>query len=223
MWGQTGADTTWCISSEVYGSGYQYVGELTTADVNYENGILLNYTLIDKDSYLWLQTMSDAVTGTLLSTYQKTSGPMLGWGPALELQDYNGVAATGTTAPQYYVNSTIYLEAADPTFVDTLGSGTGVVHTDMVTADGGKTWTIAKITIPAMEAPSNDESSSSALVVAAVSTSLASVEPSSPATTSPESVITTLATSVKASTSAKATTSTKSKHHGHTGTHTPKD
>ena len=49
-----------CISSEVYGNTdagvpNQWVGELTTADVNYENGILLNYTLIDKESYLWLQ------------------------------------------------------------------------------------------------------------------------------------------------------------------------
>jgi hypothetical protein len=49
-----------CISSEVYGNTAagvpnQWVGDLTTADVNYENGIFLNYTLIDKESYLWLQ------------------------------------------------------------------------------------------------------------------------------------------------------------------------
>lgn len=51
------ANTTWCISSEVYGltsNGYpnQWVGDLTTADTNYANGIKLNYTLIDKASYL---------------------------------------------------------------------------------------------------------------------------------------------------------------------------
>lgn len=149
------ADTAWCISSEVYGNnaeGYpnQWVGALTTADTNYTNGIKLNYTLIDKESYLWLQTMEDAVTGALLSTFNKTSGPMLGWGTAIELDDYNGVAATGTVSKQSYINSTIILESADPTFIDTLGAGEGVVHTDMLTTDGGITWTIANITIPAM-------------------------------------------------------------------------
>ena len=123
----TAADTTWCISSEVYGlasNGYpnQWVGSLTTTDINFANGIKLNYTLIDKDSYLWLQTMEDAVTGELLSTFNKTSGPMLGWGTALECQDGpTGVACSGTVAEQTYVNSTIILEAADETFVDTLG------------------------------------------------------------------------------------------------------
>lgn len=150
------ADTTWCISSEVYGNnaeGYpnQWVGDLTTADVNYENGIKLNYTLADKETWLWVQTMEDAVTGELLSTFNKTSGSMLGWGTAIELDDYTaGVEAVGTISPQYYINSTIILEAADPDFIDTLGAGEGVVHTDMLTADGGITWTIANISIPAM-------------------------------------------------------------------------
>lgn len=169
------ADSTWCISSEVYGlasNGYpnQWVGSLTTADTAYENGIKLNYTLIDKESYLWLQTMEDAVTGQLLSTFNKTSGPMLGWGTALECNDYNGVACSGTTSEQYYVNSTIILESADDSFVDTLGAGTGVVYTDMLTSDGGKTWTIAKITIPAMD-PSDTSSSAASSVAELVASS----------------------------------------------------
>lgn len=149
------ADTTWCISSEVYGlasNGYpnQWVGSLTTADTAFANGIKLNYTLIDKKSYLWAQTMSDAVTGKLLSSFQKTSGPMLGWGTAIECNDYNGVACTGTVAQQTYVNSTIILDAADSTFINTLGTSGGATYSKMSTADGGKTWTIPKITIPAM-------------------------------------------------------------------------
>ncbi|KUJ10517.1 uncharacterized protein LY89DRAFT_564592, partial [Mollisia scopiformis] len=152
----TDADTTWCISSEVYGLASnglpnQWVGSLTTADVNYANGIKLNYTLIDKESYLWLQTMEDAVTGQLLSTFNKTSGPMLGWGTAIECDDYNGVSCTGTISEQYYVNSTIILESADDTFIDTLGVSSGATYTEMVTADDGKTWTISNITIPAMQ------------------------------------------------------------------------
>lgn len=150
--GQAAADTAWCISSEVYGSGYQYVGELTTADANSDNGIRLNYTLADKATWLWTQTMEDAVTGTLLSSFNRTSGPMLGWGTALECNDSDdGTACTGTPDEQIYANSTIILEAADEGFIDTMGVGTGVTHTDMVTSDGGKTWTIEKITIPAMQ------------------------------------------------------------------------
>lgn len=54
------ADTAWCISSEVYGNtaaGYpnQFVGDLRTADVNYQNGITFNYTLTDKKAYTWVQ------------------------------------------------------------------------------------------------------------------------------------------------------------------------
>jgi hypothetical protein len=141
----SGADaySTWYISSEAYGlasNGYpnQWVGSLTTADTAYANGIKLNYTLVDKDSYLWLQTMEDAVTGQLLSTFNKTSGPILGWGTALECDDYNGVTCTGTTAEQYYVNSTVILESADDTFAETLGAGIGVIYTDVVTSDAGK-------------------------------------------------------------------------------------
>jgi hypothetical protein len=150
------ADTTWCISSEVYGldktgATVQFVGEKTTADVNYENGIRLNYTLVDKESYLWVQTMHDAVTGELLSTYNKTSGPMTDWNTAIELQPYNGQNPVGTTEPQYYVNTTIVLETADSSFSQTGTTTDGAKYTELETSDNGKTWTIAKITIPAMQ------------------------------------------------------------------------
>lgn len=172
------ADDTWCVSSEVYGNTdagvpNQWVGDLRTADVNYGNGITLNYTLVDKESYLWVQTMSDAVTGDLLSSFNKTSGPMLGWGTAIECNDDNGSACTGTISEQTWINSTIILEEADSTFIDTLGASSGATYTDMLTEDGGKTWTFAKLTIPAMttQDESEDTSSSSAAVAAVSSTS----------------------------------------------------
>ncbi|KAL5321139.1 hypothetical protein ACEPPN_011951 [Leptodophora sp. 'Broadleaf-Isolate-01'] len=160
------ADTAWCVSSEVYGlasNGFpnQWVGELETADTDFKNGIKLTYTLADKATYLWTQTMEDAVTGTLLSSFNKTSGPMLGWGTAIECNDFNGVKCKGTVAEQSYVNSTIVLESADSTFVQTLGAGSGVTYSDMVTADGGKTWTIAKINIPAMQSETSGSNSAS--------------------------------------------------------------
>jgi hypothetical protein len=150
------ADTTWCVSSEVYGLGSngqpnQWVGTPTTAWLNYTNGVKLNYTLVDRATWLWNQTMRDAVTGQLLSTFQKKSGPMLGWGTAIECNNYQGKACSPTIAEEYYVNSTIVLDKADSTFVNTLGMSQGATSTGMKTADNGKTWTIAKITIPAMK------------------------------------------------------------------------
>ncbi|KAK9415735.1 hypothetical protein SUNI508_10213 [Seiridium unicorne] len=150
------ADTTWCISSEVYGldsSGVttQFVGDKTTADVNYENGIVFNYTLTDTSTYSWTQTMTDAVTGDLLSTYTKVSKQKSTlWNTAIEVQDYNGVAGSGTIEPQYYVNTTIVLKAADANYGSTIYAESGAEYTEPTTIDGGKTWTIEKITLPAM-------------------------------------------------------------------------
>jgi hypothetical protein len=95
--------------------------------------------------------MRDAVTGQLLSTFNKTSGPMLGWGTALECDDYKGKSCKGTTSEQTYINATIILESADATFIQMLGASEGANHTAMETSDKGKTWTIAKIYIPAMQ------------------------------------------------------------------------
>ncbi|KAK6067117.1 hypothetical protein SCUP515_10321 [Seiridium cupressi] len=200
------ADDAWCISSEVYGNTdagvpNQWVGDLTTADVNYENGILLNYTLIDKETYLWQQTMSDAVTGTLLSTFNKTSGPMLGWGTAIECQDYNGVACTGTISEQTWVNSTIILESADSTFIDTLTASSGATYTDMLTEDDGKTWTFAKLTIPAMTTQDDDDVSSSSSVAAAAAAAASTTKKSAAA-------------------AAKTSSASKSKTTSHAGTFT---
>ncbi|KAE9372416.1 hypothetical protein N431DRAFT_504839 [Stipitochalara longipes BDJ] len=150
------ADATWCVSSEVYGDDVkglpnQWVGDVRSALLNFTNGVRLEYTLVDKKKFLWVQSMKDAVTGQLLSTFNKTSGPMLGWGTALECDNYNGKVCKGTTSEQWYVNSTIILDSADAMFIQTLGASSGANHTAMETADKGKTWIIAKIYIPAMQ------------------------------------------------------------------------
>ncbi|KAH6659681.1 hypothetical protein BKA67DRAFT_652906 [Truncatella angustata] len=152
----TDADSTWCVSSEVYGldsSGTttQFVGEETTADANYENGIVFNYTLTDISTYSWTQTMNDAATGELLSTYTKVSKQKSTlWNTAIEIQDYNGAEGSGTVEPQYYVNTTIVLKAADKDYGSTIYAESGGVYTEPTTSDGGKTWFIEKITVPAM-------------------------------------------------------------------------
>lgn len=138
------ADTTWCVSSEVYGkddSGatVQFVGDKRTADANYDNGIVINYTLADKSTYLWEQTMTDAVTGEVLASYSKKSGPMRLWNTAIEKQDANGADPTGTNEPQYYVNTTITLAEADKSYSQGIYGQNGATYTDMTTSDGGKT------------------------------------------------------------------------------------
>jgi hypothetical protein len=141
----TNADSTWCISSEVYGLNdqkqtEQFVGTLTTADTNYENGVVFNYTLTDTSTYSWTQTMHDAVTGDLLSTYTKVSEQQSTlWNTAVEIQDFNGNAGTGTVEPQYYVNTTITLKAADKSWGSTIYSEYGGEYTTPTTTDGGKT------------------------------------------------------------------------------------
>ncbi|KAL1296814.1 hypothetical protein AAFC00_004440 [Neodothiora populina] len=162
-----GRDSNWCISSEVYGLAkgenypVQYIGDMETLTYKPENGVLVNYTLVDKDSYLWTQTMHDATTGILLATYNKTCGPMTGWGTAVECQE-----CTGTIDTQWFRNSTIVLDSPDPTFINTLSMSDNAWSSPMTTKDGGKTWTIDEINIPPQTpfVPKNAASSSNKAV-----------------------------------------------------------
>lgn len=138
------ADTTWCVSSEVYGLDdsntlMQFVGDQRTADTNYQNGIIFNYTLIDQSTYLWRQTMTDAVTGDVLSTYQKTSSAMTKWNTAVELQNANDNPPTSITESQTYVQTTITLAAADPSFGQGISSDAGADCGQITTPDNGVT------------------------------------------------------------------------------------
>lgn len=142
--GQTDADTAWCVSSEVYGENdqgetEQFVGTMTTADGNYTNGIVFNYTLVDQDTYLWEQTMTDAVTGTLLSTYQRKSSAMALWNTAVELQPNGASTPTSLQENQYYMDTYIVLKAADEKYGDNIFSEYGGLYTKPTTSDGGKT------------------------------------------------------------------------------------
>lgn len=71
------------------------------------------------------------------------SGHAQGWGTASECQS----AACGLVPGHKYVNTKLIMDVADPTYYQTKGT-TGATG-DMVTTDGGKTWTIATITIDA--------------------------------------------------------------------------
>jgi hypothetical protein len=46
-----------------------------------------------------------------------------------------------------WINTEIIMDVADPNYINTLYKGEGVTG-DLVTADGGKTWTVDTISIP---------------------------------------------------------------------------
>ncbi|KAG9245153.1 hypothetical protein BJ878DRAFT_534092 [Calycina marina] len=72
------------------------------------------------DTSSWMQVATNVATGAQLSTYTHTSGPMNGWRSGIKCGTKTLATSGGTT---------------DPSFT---------------TADGGKTWMIARINIPRM-------------------------------------------------------------------------
>ncbi|KAF8910373.1 hypothetical protein CPB85DRAFT_1390526 [Mucidula mucida] len=170
---QSGADSTadqsgycgassdqWCVMASYFGvvdgATTQLNGDMVPVDANTD--IIINYKLGD-DQVTWTQTVT--VNGEVISTLESYDGPLYngGWGTGTECQS----DCTGSTSPQYYTNTTIILMEADADFSSTLGVGSGVEASDMVTNDNGKTWTIASITISAMI---DDAASSSGTVAA---------------------------------------------------------
>lgn len=68
----------------------------------------------------------------------------MGWGSALECASGD----CGAVPAHKWVNTTITLNTADPDYVQTMGKAEGVTG-EMTTKDGGITWTITDINIPA--------------------------------------------------------------------------
>jgi len=69
------------------------------------------------------------------------SGVAQGWGTAAECQ----AAACGTYATHEYINTKLIMDVADPNYANT--KGTTGASGDLVTKDGGKTWTVDSIKI----------------------------------------------------------------------------
>lgn len=70
---------------------------------------------------------------------------MRGYGTACECQR----DCHGTIVPHYYTNTVITFKNPEPGFK--LGSSQGATFTPPVSKEGGRVWTIAKMTIPAMD------------------------------------------------------------------------
>ncbi|KAJ4026403.1 hypothetical protein NW752_001345 [Fusarium irregulare] len=84
---------------------------------------------------------SVALDGRVVSTLSTTSGHAEGWGTAVECQD---AACVGNMAAHDYLDTTIILDRADPTFGRTLGLNQAT-SSGLSSPDGGKTWVVKKI------------------------------------------------------------------------------
>jgi len=90
--------------------------------------------------------VTDADTKAVLSTLSTKSGPyMRGWGTACKCQH----DCAGTVETHYYFDTAITFKTPEPSF--RLGSSQGATFTPPVSEEGGRTWKIAKMTIPAMK------------------------------------------------------------------------
>ncbi|KAJ3377665.1 hypothetical protein HDU84_008324 [Entophlyctis sp. JEL0112] len=167
--------TQWCVRASVFGSFGQLDG--AAAAIDYDDQVTIEYAL-QSDNVNWLQTVTSAKLGRVVSTYTSASGRMIkggyGFGTECDANSY-------TLDNQYYINTVIKLRAADPNFGATgvpgnggfdNGSGPYGSAKNIKTTDGGVTWTVDMITLPAM-VPSGPQSqpptTTSATVVTSVS------------------------------------------------------
>ncbi|KAF3903225.1 hypothetical protein ABW20_dc0104044 [Dactylellina cionopaga] len=134
----------WCVRASVFGWFGQLDGN--SAPVSGSDQVRIEYAL-QSDQNTWLQTVTNAVTGAVLSTYSHASGPyMRGYGTGTECDD----SCSGTIAQQSYLNTVITLASADTTFGNTIASAGGATYSGLTSSQGGKVWSIASINIPAM-------------------------------------------------------------------------
>src|SRR5580692_8115933 len=156
--GYCGAATSqWCVEASVFGSFGQRNGP--TVPIDPDDHVTIEYVL-GADGNTWTQTVTSQKLGKVVSTLQSASGqmPKGGFGFATEAD-----ADSYTIDTQYYLCSELDLAAADPHFAATGVGGVGAAHgatgtgsgigtaKNVHTPDGGLTWLIDLITLPAMQ------------------------------------------------------------------------
>jgi hypothetical protein len=134
----------WCVRASLFGSFGQKDGK--AAKVGAHEKITFHYKR-SADAKSWTQTVTRHATGEVVSTLTSNSGHMTGFGTGTECND----KCTGTTSIQYYTDTTIVLEEADPTFGNTKAIAKGAHEEGFTSSQGGKVWTVKKITLPAMK------------------------------------------------------------------------
>jgi MYXO-CTERM domain-containing protein len=146
----------WCVEASVFGSFGQRNGP--TVAIDPDDHVTIEYTL-GTDGKTWTQTVTSQKLGKVVSTLQSSSGPMPkgGFGFATEAD-----ADSFTIDTQYYLCTELHFAEADPHFGSTGVGGVGAQHgatgkgsgigtaKNVRTPDGGLTWLVDLITLPAM-------------------------------------------------------------------------
>ncbi|GAB7330151.1 hypothetical protein MBLNU13_g01827t1 [Cladosporium sp. NU13] len=125
----------WCIVASTL-EGDQQMGDAVPAGAGAQ--VTMHYKYNDSTKK-YDQTVS--LDGKVVSRLSSDSGVAQGWGTAAECQ----AAACGTYATHEYINTKIIMDVADPNYANT--KGTTGASGDLVTKDGGKTWTVDSIKI----------------------------------------------------------------------------
>lgn len=156
--GYCGAGTgQWCVEASVFGSFGQRNGP--TVAIDPDDHVTIEYKL-GSDGNTWTQTVTSQKLGKVVSTLQSASGqmPKGGFGFATEAD-----ANSFTIDTQYYLCTELDFAQADPHFGSTgvggigaqygaTGTGSGIGTAKNVrTPDGGLTWLVDLITLPAMQ------------------------------------------------------------------------
>jgi MYXO-CTERM domain-containing protein len=156
--GYCGAATgQWCVEASVFGSFGQRNGP--NAAIDPDDHVTIEYVL-GTDGNTWTQTVTSQKLAKVVSTLQSASGqmPKGGFGFATEAD-----ADSYTIDTQYYLCTELDLADADPHFAATGVGGVGAQHgatgkgsgigtaKNVHTPDGGLTWLVDLITLPAMQ------------------------------------------------------------------------
>jgi hypothetical protein len=147
----------WCVEASVFGSFGQRNGP--TVAIDPDDHVTIEYKL-GTDNNTWTQTVTSQKLGKVVSTLTSTSGLMPGGGFGFATE---ADADSFTIDTQYYLCTEVHLAAADPAFGKTgvggvganhgatgVGSGIGTAK-NLRTPDGGLTWLVDLITLPAMQ------------------------------------------------------------------------
>ncbi|KUJ20628.1 uncharacterized protein LY89DRAFT_448834 [Mollisia scopiformis] len=134
----------WCVRASLFGSFGQLDGQAGV--VGEEDQVRIEYSR-SADGLVWIQNVTNAVTGAYLSSFSHESGPMTGWGTGTECDD----DCSGTVSAQTYKNTTITLASSDTAFGDTLGVSGGTTYSGLSVSADGTVWHIDSISVPAMD------------------------------------------------------------------------
>ncbi|ETS81531.1 hypothetical protein PFICI_06533 [Pestalotiopsis fici W106-1] len=134
-----GSTGQWCVFASVLESEQEEGDKLGE---NAGTALVIHYKYNDSTEK-YDQTVS--INGVVVSSISTSSGEAAGFGTAVECQDD---ACQGSADAHQYLDTTIVLDAADTSFINTLSLNEATTSA-VSTTDGGKTWVVETIDIQA--------------------------------------------------------------------------